>query len=373
MKTGILDLTEDLRGPMAVCAAALPCPALPCPALPCSAQSRAMNKNDKIAGLELRRFAGDEDFPAMAEVANAVFAADGMGWVREPEHIRRDYAGFTDFDPHRDIVMAQLRGELAGYVRTAHWTTEDDLLAQAQIGFVHPKFRRRGIGRLLLDWIERRQREIARAKGVAASVHHVFVTEGELGRVQMLRRAGYAPARHFFVMERPSLDQIPDFMLPAGFELRPVQPEHLRPIFDAHAEALRGHWGVTPPKPGDFERWTTLPSFQPQLWQVAWHRDSNQVAGQVKAWINAEQNATQNRLRGETEFISVGAPWRRLGLARALISRALHAQRSAGMTESMLGVDADNAYQAPRLYEGCGFRVVRRNAVYRKAVAPSRD
>jgi mycothiol synthase len=43
-------------------------------------------------------------------------------------------------------------------------------------------------------------------------------------------------------------------------------------------------------------------------------------------------------------------------------------QRAAGMTESMLGVDAENEHHAARLHEVCGFQVVRRNAVFRKAV-----
>jgi len=89
----------------------------------------------------------------------------------------------------------------------------------------------------------------------------------------------------------------------------------------------------------------------------------------VKPFLNEEQNTMQNRRRGETEFISVGAPWRRRGLARALIAKAMHAQRDVGMNESTLGVDADNAYDAARLYESCGFRVVQRNMVLRKPVA----
>lgn len=319
-------------------------------------------------GLQLRAFAGDADFPAMAEVANAVFAADRMGWVRTPEHMREDYARLQRFDPLRDLVMAECDGRLAGYVRSAHWTDAHGCLVQAQIGFVHPALRRRGIGTVLLHWVETRQRAFAQGQS-AASVHHVFVTEGETGRSAMLQRAGYAPARHFLRMERPTLDDIPALALPEGFEVRPVQPEHLRAIFDAHMEALQGHWDVAPPRPGDFERWTTLPTFQPRLWQVAWHTASGRVAGQVKPFINAEQNATQNRRRGETEFISVGAPWRRRGLAGALIARALAAQRDAGMDESVLGVDADNAHDAARLYERCGFRVTQRNVVVRKPVA----
>lgn len=303
----------------------------------------------------------------MTDVANAVFAADKMGWVRTPEHVRQDYARFIDFDPLGDIVMAEVHGSLVGYVRTSHWTDENGWLAQAQAGFVHTAFRRRGIGTELLRWVEARQREFARNQG-AASVHHVFLTEGEFGRAVMLRRAGYVPARHFLLMGRSTLDDIPDSPLPEGFEVRPVHTEHLRPIFDAHMEALQGHWGVAPPKPGDFERWTKLPTFQPHLWQVAWHIESDRVAGQVKPFINEEQNMTQNRRRGETEFISVGALWRRRGLARALIARALHAQRDAGMNESVLGVDADNAHYAARLYESCGFRVTQRNMVLRKTV-----
>ena len=94
--------------------------------------------------------------------------------------------------------------------------------------------------------------------------------------------------------------------------------------------------------------------------------ESNQVAGQVKPWIDAEQNATQGRRRGFTEFISVGKPWRRRGLARALIARSLAAQKEQGMTESALGVDSENWSGATRVYEECGFRVVKQHTVYRK-------
>lgn len=321
------------------------------------------------AGLQLRPFTGDADYVAMVEVANAAFAADRMGWVRTVEQMRRDYEQLVDFDITQDLLLAQLDGRLVGYVRTVRWVDADGTLAQGQVGFVHPAYRRRGIGGVLLRWVEQRQAEVARAHGAPASVHHVFVTEGEAGRAAMLRGAGYAPARHFLLMQRPTLDDIPDFALPDGFDVRPVEPAHWRPIFDAHMDALRGLWGVAPPRPGDYERWTTLPTFQPQLWQVAWHTATDQVAGQVKPFINAEQNTTQNRRRGETEFISVGAPWRRRGLARALVVSALRALRDAGMNESALGVDANNPSEATRIYEDCGFRVTQRNAVYRKPVA----
>ena len=322
-----------------------------------------------VPGLRLRPFAGDADFGRMAPVANASFHADGQSTVRTEEQIRRDYGLFREFDAARDMCMAEIGGALVGYARTWSWTTEDGAFVQGQLAFVHPEHRRRGIGSALLGWLEARQREVARTRPAASAwLHHAFVTEGERDRAHLLARAGYAPVRHFLAMERPHLEDIPEVPLPEGFALRPVQPEHLRPIFDAHCEALRGHWGMSPPRPGDFENWCRSRVVQPHLWQVAWHVESDQVAGQVKPWIDTEQNETQQRRRGYTEFISVGAPWRRRGLARALVLRALKALRDAGMNESALGVDGDNPHDAARLYESCGFRVVQRNAVYRKPV-----
>lgn len=327
-----------------------------------------------LPGLRLRAFRGDADFAAMAAVANASFAADDMAIVRREDELRRDYATFTRCDPARDVVMAEVHGELVGYARSAGWwTLEDGAHVQGQIALLHPAWRRRGIGSAMLAWLEARQREIAGEQpGASAYLHHSFVTQGETARAALLEKAGYRAERYFFEMVRPDLQDLPAFALPPGVEVRPVQPEHLRAIFDAHMQALQGHWGIAPPRPGDFEAWCRNRTCQPHLWQIAWDVASGRVAGQVKPWIDFTQNEVLGRRRGFTEFISVGAPWRRRGLARALVVRALAAQRDAGMTESELGVDTDSPHGAPRLYEACGFRVVKRNAVYRKALERAR-
>lgn len=265
--------------------------------------------------------------------------------------------------------MAEGHGRLVGYARTWRYTTGEGFLVQPQVAFVHPELRRRGIGTALLQHMEVRAREVAAAHPQAAAwLHQAMVTEGERDRRQLLERSGYQAVRHFLEMERATLENIEQFPLPPSFEVRPVKPEHLRPIFDAHIEALRDHWGFAEPDPEDFEQWRTARTCQPHLWQVAWHVETNQVAGQVKPWIDHEQNGTLGRKRGFTEFISVGKPWRRQGLARALVSLALQAQKAAGMTESALGVDAESVFSAARLYEACGFKVVKRNALYRKPV-----
>jgi ribosomal protein S18 acetylase RimI-like enzyme len=70
--------------------------------------------------------------------------------------------------------------------------------------------------------------------------------------------------------------------------------------------------------------------------------------------------------RGWLEHISVRAPWRRRGLARAMTAESLRRLRDAGMTEAMLGVDADNPTGALGLYQRLGFEVDARSTAYRR-------
>ncbi|MBB3178621.1 GNAT family N-acetyltransferase [Variovorax sp. Sphag1AA] len=318
-----------------------------------------------------RAFEGPSDFEAMVACANASFATDHTGFFRTVEEVARDYASFTDCVPQRDVWIAEVEGEVAGYVRAWHWAQADGLHFYGQFGVVAPQWRRRGIGASLHSWLESRQREMALAhQGALGHAHHAFVTEGEIARAALLEKTGYRVERYFSTMVRPTLDDIADFALPPGFEVRPVQTADLRAIWEAHIRAFRTHWGFSPPNEADYQRWQASQVFQPHLWQVAWDLHTGQVAGQVRTYIDHVWNSANGRKRGWTEFISVGEPWRRRGLARALISLSLRAQKAAGMEESGLGVDSQNLDGANRVYEDCGFVVVKRNRIFRKSLVP---
>lgn len=327
-----------------------------------------MHSQTQPQRVTFRAFAGPSDFEAMVACANASFAADQTGFFRKVEDVARDYASFTNCVPKHDVWIAQAEGEIAGYVRSWHWAQADGLQLHAQFAVMAPQWRRQGIGTALHAWLESRQREVAAAvhRSAPLHAHHAFVTQGETARAALLEKAGYRAERYFFTMERPTLDGVADFALPAGLEVREVRPEHYRAIWDAHGRAFRTHWGYAPPDEADYGKWLESPVFQPHLWQVAWDVQSNQVAGQVRTYIDAAWNTGNGRKRGWTEFISVGEPWRRRGLARALISRSLRAQAAAGMEESALGVDSQNLDGANRVYGDCGFVVARRNCVFRK-------
>jgi len=327
-----------------------------------------------IRGLRFRRFRAGEDFRHMSTILRLSAEVDGTERADTPEELETSFAHLTNCDPYTDMIFAEVDPgdgrdpEVIGYSRGG-WRTEGS--GERLYSFfvrILPRWRGQGIGRAMQGWMEGRLREIAVGHPPEIEKYFlIFAGQGETSMAAMLEKTGYQPFRYSFEMVRPDLENIPDYPLPDGLEMRLVLPEHYRAIWDADIEAFRDHWGFTEPTEEDYQGWLVdTTTFQPELWQVAWDIATDQVAGQVRTYIDHEQNKLYDRKRGWTEFISVRRPFRRRGLARALIARSLRVQKQAGMNESALGVDSENLSGATRVYEVCGFRVVKRNTIYKK-------
>jgi ribosomal protein S18 acetylase RimI-like enzyme len=89
----------------------------------------------------------------------------------------------------------------------------------------------------------------------------------------------------------------------------------------------------------------------------------------VHVFIDEDENDARRLRRGYTEAICVRRPWRRQGLAKALIARSLRALREAGMDHAVLSADDDNPNGAVQLYCSMGFRVTKEYTTYRKPMA----
>jgi GNAT superfamily N-acetyltransferase len=319
-----------------------------------------------VAGLAFRGYRGPEDFPLMVAVWDACRPVDGYDWPMSVEDLARSFAHMEHCDPHQDMIFAEVHGETVGYGRGSWYREPNGTTLHDLIGHVAPVWRRRGIGGAILRWTEERQREVAREQVQAAPhLFQVSAQDTEQGMAELLLGEGYAVVRRWYRMVRPLDDAIPDAPLPDGLEVRPVTPDQYRAIWEADVEAFRDAWGFAEPPAGAYEEWLEDPvAMMPELWQIAW--DGDQVAGQVRSFINPKENAEQGRLRGYTEEISVRRPWRRRGLAQALILRSLRILKEQGMTEAALGVDTENVTGALRLYERCGFHPALSGAVYRK-------
>jgi mycothiol synthase len=317
-----------------------------------------------IPGLRFRMFDPARDYEAYADLIGEANRVDGVDYLPVADNLRVEFSHGTEFDPRRDIVLAEIDGVLIAAAKT-EVRTRDGIGVHHVEGWVRPAWRRRGLGRALLYWTERRSAEVARVDGRPPKrALSAWPDEDQVGATALYESEGYEIVRYGFMMVRDLADPIPDLPLPAGLEIRAVLETDHRRIWDADTEAFRDHWDSGERTEADFESWFATPGIDTRLWRVAW--DGDEVAGSVMTFVWPAENEALGLSRGWLEHISVRRPWRRRGLASALITDALRALRDAGLTEAALGVDAENVSGALRVYEAIGFRRTRTGVSYRK-------
>jgi len=314
-------------------------------------------------GVFLRHLQAPDDYHPMNAIANAIRAAEGNEFYSTDEQFATAYDTMTESDPARDVVIVEVDERMVGYGRAA----SREEVGGLRVYDVNPLVAAadEAVLTVVIDVLEARIRAIAAGHPPGEKVLQAYVGATAPERDALFLRRGYEPVRFSYVMIRPSLDDLPDAPLPPGLEIRDVLPEHLPLIWAADQEAFRDHWGNTPGTDADYEQFVNDPvTNDTSLWRIAW--DGDDVAGQVRSYISAEENERFGRQRAYTENISVRRPWRRRGLARALIAASFPLLRARGMTEAALGVDAENTSGALRVYEACGFKPVSRSTRYRK-------
>lgn len=318
-----------------------------------------------IEGLSFRGFLGESDYPHMLAVIEGSSEADKVEREDTLEDLANNYAHLTNCDPYKDMLFAEVDGQVIGYSRVTWRIENSGDWIYLHFGFLLPEWRCKGIGGAMLRYNQNRLRQIAaeHEDGVPRYFES-FAWDTEVANQTLLRSEGFKAVRYGFEMVRPLSDPIEEKPLPEDLDVRPVLPEHYRAIWDANQEAFQDHWGYSPAQEEDYQRWLNESIFQPDIWQVAW--DGDQVVGMVLNFLMEAENAKYNRKRGYTEDICVRRPWRKQGVASALITRSLKMFKEMDMTEAALGVDTQNISGALRLYESLGFQPVKRHTTYRK-------
>jgi mycothiol synthase len=324
-----------------------------------------------IPGLSLRGFEGEVDYANILAVIEGSKDADQVERSMTLEDITNNYTYLHNSDPHQDMLFVEVNNQVVGYTRVQWSVNDQGEWLGFHLGFLLPEWRRQGIGRLMLRYNEQRLREIATQQiqtgqldGSTARFFEVEASESEENRVALFLAEGYRAVRWGYTMVRSLTEPVEVTALPEGVEVRPAGWEDTRAIWEAVNEAFQDHWNYIPETEEDYQRFINDPITDPSLWIIGWQGD--QVAGTVLNFLDQNENKEYNRQRGYTEGICVRRPWRRKGLARALLTRSLKMFQDMEMSEAALGVDTQNLSGALRLYESVGFRPVKKGAVYRK-------
>ncbi len=231
-------------------------------------------------------------------------------------------------------------------------------------GYVHPSWAGKGLGSMLIELTEERARHLAadEAPGHRIVLHNTtLLTDG--AAQALLERAGYRPVNWSYRMaielrEEPDPPTWPDGMVVRSLD----RDRDLDAFHDAVSEAFAGHFGGL----RTIERLRAEvagPDFDPSLWFVA--EDGPEIAGTVECLRRAG--------RGHVRYLGVRAPWRGRGLGLALLEHGLRELFRRGERRVALGVDANNATGAVRLYERAGMSTVFGAVTFEKELRPGRE
>ena len=248
------------------------------------------------------------------------------------------------------------------------WVDTTDGLREFRIGRqVDPAWRRRGIGSWLQRMLEEHAAELSAAypDRAAGRCSARWAADVERDRIALLNRFGFEPARYFFDMVRPTLDEIEEPALPDGLEFRPLATTSSGSSGTPTSRPSCDHWGGFDSSEENFTQWKSDPKFDPSLFVIAW--DGDEIAGGVLNEINETENTAFNRQRGwlqqrlRSTPVASARAWARGGAPLTAGACA-----TAGMTSAGLGVDADNPTGALGLYTGPASRSSFRSTAYRK-------
>jgi mycothiol synthase len=315
-------------------------------------QLRNYQAGDEPAILELFKAADEAD-----QAERGLSAADLQEWMTGP-----------GINPQSDFFIAEAGNLPVGFIGVDALPGKNEAHNAFCNGVVHPRYRRRGIGVTLMQAAEARARELMRdyLPGLPKRLN-TFCRDFQAANKALYESREMAPARYFFTMQRDLSAELPTAPLPEGLVVRAFQAGEEEAAYTAFDEAFRDHWGYEP-LPFEIFRHEFLdaPHFRPELWLLAW--DGDQVAGFNFNVVNPDYIERVGRKEGIIAEVGVRRPWRKRGLATALLARSLRVLREAGMDYAMLGVDTQNPHKAVRLYENVGFYEMRRNVVYRKTL-----
>ena len=344
---------------------------------------RAFNpalRDDEQAPLTLHP-AGPAGNPVIAMLLNA-HSMDLLGGPHAliDDQGRMRQVRYTPGTPDRALVTTPA-GEAVAY---AFCSGEAPFVVTEVGGVVHPAYRRRGIGTALLRWAERQARAIlAAAPADAHLVLNAHCYDVDQGARALLGQEGYHRAREWIHLTVILDEPPPAPVFPPGITVRELDQRSDWPqVGPALDEAFMDHWGQigmaadpapSPDPPADGQPSTATaieddPYFNSAgLCFVALHGD--EVVG--SCLCNARTIEWPDV--GRVGSLSIRRPYRRQGIARALLHHAFGAFYQRGVRRIVTDTDGASFTGANHLYAQVGMSIYRRELTFERTLRPGRE
>jgi GNAT superfamily N-acetyltransferase len=320
-----------------------------------------------VAGLSFRSVRGEEDAAALYAVHVGRMAhdeVDPLSTFEDFPSLERLQASLSQAlaENRQDRwLVAQVGERVVGYSQIKCWPEGNGTWIYLTLGWVLPAWRGQGLGTAMLHRTEDRIRRLAAAEHPHEKIEFAAnASSTEKEATALLLHEGYRAGYTIVEMGLDTSALVPAPALPTGIQVRPALPDHfpliaasIREAYQHEYDEARFDEGFDP---AAYVVELSSPKHDPALWQVAW--DGDQVVGQVLPVVE--------KGRAEVFEVSVCPAWRRRGLARGLLSRALHGLRARGIDVIRVHTNAGFRTRAMDLYHSVGFRVLKEFPRYRK-------
>ena len=211
----------------------------------------------------------------------------------------------------------------------------------------HPAYP--GVAHMLLNAFE------ADAVIRGATESRAYSDPAETAYVALLQARGYQAIRSSFEMLVWLADAPTGESVPTGLEIRARAIGQERLMYDASTDSFRDHWSF---EPRTYDEWARVhiesANADASLQFLAW--DGDEIAG---VCLCAPHQSGQPGF-GWVDVLGVRQPWRRRGLALALLTYSFEEFRTRGFDRVGLSVDGESTTGALELYERAGMHVDQR-------------
>ena len=289
------------------------------------------------------------------------------------ERLRNEYKT-PGFEVNKSVHLVEdHRGTLVGLVEV--WDESNPPVHPYVWMTVDPDLENQGIEDYLIDWAEERAQEVFGRLDLGLRVAiRAYMNHKNDSAAKALKSAGLEQIRHGFRM-RIEMDQEPDSPVWAeGISLRPYNPDQdARAVYETDEEVFQDHFGFIKEDPEvGYEKFmhhmTGDDSYDPSLWFLAVD-DKDEIV----AICLCRRYGAEDKEAGYVSSLGVKRPWRRQGIAQALLLEAFGEYYKRGKRKVDLGVDGESLTGATDLYRKVGMFVLRQFDTYEKVLRPGKD
>ncbi len=314
-----------------------------------------------------------EDYLLAFDLENVYgYHLNGRNNLADPELTRLNWEN-EGFNPETDIrTVYAPDGMFVGFAEC--WLNSKPPVHPWNWVCVHPDHMNKGIWEYLLTWGENRSRAALdivepglRVAPRTGTEHHNHAG------IQTINDLGWTHIRSYYRMET-NLDSAPEVpTLPEGIHIRPFDPAtETEAVYRCMIEAFRDHFGfIEPPFEHGFTDFKhnliDEPGHDPKFWFVA--VDGDKMAG-ICLCRPADAEDPES---GWVNELGVLRPWRKRGIAHALLMHSFAAFYARRQKRAALGVDATSLTGALRLYEKAGMHAARQFDQFEKEIRPGRE